>query len=323
LQQQKKENSIRIKFIFLIIITFFAFFTESLFSQEDALYRFRKECEKLFYNVNGVLGVADLQSEKIIITINKFHFISKYYKPGSIFKIITSIAALKSGRFSENTSFNCKGKEYFEDIAYSCWLKGGHGNLIFKDAITNSCNIFFYSIADKLDPEDIYNICDAFSLGKRTPFGMDGEGNAYFKKTYNRIDKYDICVGESRNLLVTPIQMLYMISVVAKRGKFLGSTLDLNSGNYLCLYDGLLNAVKFGTAKEANFIKYEIAGKTGTSSKSFGKKTNSWFVGFAPYNNPKIAIVVFLNYGRGAMDAAPMAKKVFRSYFSNFYPGSD
>jgi cell division protein FtsI/penicillin-binding protein 2 len=323
LQHRKKENKAEIKLIFLIIITFFAFFTGSAFSQDNALVKFRSECEKLFYNLDGTLGVASLQSEKIIVTINKSQLISKSYKPGSIFKIITAIAAIKSGRFSENTSFECKGKEYFNDISYSCWLKEGHGKLLFKDAIANSCNIFFYNLANGLESDDIYNICDAFSIGKRTPFGLDGEGKARFNKSYNQADKYDLCVGESRNLAVTPVQMLYMISVVAKRGKFKGSTLDLSGNDYSCLYEGLRNAVKFGTAKEANFVKYEIAGKTGTSSKNFGKKTNSWFVGFAPFENPKIAIVIFLNYGRGAIDAAPLAKKVFKSYFSDFYNSSD
>jgi penicillin-binding protein 2 len=167
--------------------------------------------------------------------------------------------------------------------------------------------------------EDIYKVAESFYLGKQTPFKIMNENPGIIKKTYIENERYYLAVGQSDDLLVTPVQMLYMISVIAKRGKFLGFNSNLESNILQCLYDGLLLSIKEGTSKEANLIKYEIAGKTGTASKKIGKKTNSWFVGFAPFNNPEIAIVIFLKYGRGSIDASPIAKKIFNSYFNIYH----
>ncbi|MCG3120402.1 MAG: hypothetical protein ALAOOOJD_03088 [bacterium] len=79
--------------------------------------------------------------------------------------------------------------------------------------------------------------------------------------------------------------------------------------------EGLRQSVAYGTSATAKLSQVTIAGKTGTSSEYFGAKTAAWFVGFAPFEKPEIAVVVFLENGRGAMDAAPLAREVFRSYF--------
>jgi penicillin-binding protein 2 len=139
-------------------------------------------------------------------------------------------------------------------------------------------------------------------------------------------------VGQARELAVTPIQMLAVISVLANGGLFYrpfypNSPQDLNAFNAILqetihfgdelriVKEGLRQSVAYGTSAAAKLSQVTIVGKTGTSSQYFETKTDAWFVGFAPFEKPEIAVVIFLENGRGAMDAAPMAGEVFRSYF--------
>jgi len=182
------------------------------------LDKFSDECEKIFSRLDGCLGVVDLSREKIIISINQDLLFTKSFKPGSIFKIITTIAALTSGKISQDFEVNCSGKAFFDDSEYRCWLPGGHKKINFTKAISQSCNIYFYTLADRLMIEDIYKVAESFYLGKRTPFKIMNENPGIIKKTYIENERYNLAVGQSDDLLVTPVQMLYMISVIAKRG---------------------------------------------------------------------------------------------------------
>jgi penicillin-binding protein 2 len=290
------------------------------FPQKSSSDVFSQKCKKIFSSIDGCLGVVDLNTEKISIIINREYLCSRSYKPGSIFKIITSIAAIISKKVNSDFEVLCTGKRVYNKINLSCWLPAGHNTIRFTDAISQSCNIFFYDIANQLTLEELYSVADYFYLGKRSQFNLNGESPGFFKKQYIDDEKYDLAVGQSNNILVTPLQMLYMISVIANRGRFLNFKLPMDSGIFDPLYQGLRLSVKEGTAKNANLLKAEISGKTGTSSKKFGKRTNSWFIGFGPFSKPEIAIVIFLNYGRGSTDAAPLAKKVFKEYCKSFHP---
>jgi penicillin-binding protein 2 len=80
--------------------------------------------------------------------------------------------------------------------------------------------------------------------------------------------------------------------------------------------EGLRQSVAYGTSAGAKLPNIIVAGKTGTASEYFGAKTDAWFAGFAPFEKPEIAVVIFLENARGAIDAAPMSGEVFRSYFN-------
>jgi penicillin-binding protein 2 len=149
-------------------------------------------------------------------------------------------------------------------------------------------------------------------------------------------EKINYAVGQARALAATPLQMLRLISAIANGGSFYRpfyptSPQDLEKfrsvrvemihfGDELRIVkEGLRQSVAYGTAAGAKLDQIVVAGKTGTSSEYFGAKTDAWFAGFAPFEKPEIAVVVFLENGRGAMDAAPLAREVLREYFENFY----
>jgi penicillin-binding protein 2 len=134
-------------------------------------------------------------------------------------------------------------------------------------------------------------------------------------------------------LAVTPLQVLRLISAIANEGtfyrpfyptsqqefeKFRPELVEkIHFGDELRIAkEGMRQSVAYGTSIGAKLSDIIVAGKTGTASEYFGAKTDAWFVGFAPFEKPEIAVVVFLENGRGAMDAAPMARHIFERYFA-------
>jgi len=268
---------------------------------------------------SGCIGIVDLKSQKIITAVNSRLLAAQSFKPGSIIKILITIAALNTGKVDPQMEINCTGKAIFDNEEFSCWLPNGHKKINFVNAISQSCNIFFYNIASKLDIDDIFAVFDLFHLGEKTDFNLPGESPGMFAKVKPVPEKFYLSLGRSENLLVTPLQMLNMISVIASKGDFNNIKLPLINSKYDILYRGLRNSVTNGTSKESNFTKLPAAGKTGTFAEKFNSKTSAWFVGYAPFYNPEIAVVVFVKNGRGATNAAPIAKKVFKCYYDIFH----
>ena len=279
---------------------------------------FQKQCETILGSRNGCIAVLDLTQGKIITIVNPVLFKTKTVKPGSLVKILVAISALNSGMVNPSAVYRCNGEALFDDIKFKCWTNEGHHETDMTKALAESCNIYFYHIASKLLLSDIYRTYRLFNFGQRSPFNLSGESPGLFQETKSDIEKYYLAAGRSENLLVTPAQMLYFISIIAKRGRLLDSKIDLKSKTYDPVYNGLRNSVLNGTSQEANYIPLTPAGKTGTFSERYTTKTSAWFVGYAPFNNPEIAIVVYLEKGRGASDAAPIAKQVFKCYFELF-----
>jgi penicillin-binding protein 2 len=279
----------------------------------------QKQCETILGGRNGCIGILDLKEEKIITIVNPGLFKTKAVKPGSLIKILLAISALNSGMVNPADLYYCNGEAVFHESKFKCWTKKGHQKTDMVKALAESCNIYFYHIASKLLLSDIYRTYRLFDFGKRSPFNLSGESPGLFKETDSDIEKYYLAAGRSENLLVTPAKMLYFISVIAKRGRLLDSKINLQSKTYDPIYNGLRNSILIGTSQEANYTLLMPAGKTGTFSEQYTLQTSAWFIGYAPFNNPEIAIVIYLEKGRGASDAAPIAKQVFKCYYELFH----
>ncbi len=270
-------------------------------------------------DIEGCLGIVDLKSQKVITAVNFPLLVSQTFKPGSVIKILTAIAAINSGKVNPDELYKCSGKAQFDELSFDCWLPKGHAHMNLTEAIAQSCNLYFYNIASKLDIEDFRSVFQKFGIGKKTLFDLPGENPGLFNKADNRLEKYYVALGRSENLLVTPLQMLYIISVIASKGYFAGAPFLLDNPKYFPLYRGLRKSALEGTARESNFLKMKPAGKTGTFADKFKSKTSAWFAGYAPNDKPEIAIVIFIREGRGATNAAPIAKKVFKCYYDIYH----
>ena len=149
------------------------------------------------------------------------------YPPASTYKIVTAIAALEEGVIDENTTFYCPGSYEYGNRVYRCWKEGGHGRLHVVDALTRSCDVFFYHAGKKLGVDRLAWYAKNCGLGSATGIGLDRESpglipTAAWKKKCTGVswqggENLSIAIGQGYNL-VTPLQMAVLYGAVANGG---------------------------------------------------------------------------------------------------------
>ncbi len=278
---------------------------------------------------------AELLTQKNHPMLNRA--ISSAYPPGSIFKIVVSDAALSSGKLTENMYFTCNGAFFLGKARFGCWKESGHGSQNVVEGLTHSCNVFFYNTGKLIGPDLISQYASKFGLGQFTYIDLPLETNGlvpsplWKRVTRNQAwqggDTLNFAIGQG-DLLVSPIQALRMVTIVANKGfaprpylvKKIG---DLNTQNSTFSKTGIFDAENefdivqkglygvvnspTGTGQLAKHETLKICGKTGTAQVA-GHDPHAWFVGYAPYENPRISFVVFLEHGvAGGIRPARMA----------------
>ncbi len=282
--------------------------------------------------------------------------ISAIYPPGSIFKILIAYIALENKLISADTQFYCSGKYYLKNWnkPFTCWIwtqyGTGHGYQNIIQALKNSCNVFFYELSNYVSSSDYLEGMELFGLGDRIGIDLPGEAKGFIPsrklKAMSRRGGVDgeilnLFIGQGQ-LTVTPIQIANIFCAIANGGNlykpYIVKHIEDIDGNIILeteptlirkiplsyetrriLLDGLFKVVneRGGTAYKSKFDKsYKIAGKTGTAQNPH-KDPHSWFVGFAPVEDPDVLILVlFENAGHGGDVAAPVAKKIFDFYYN-------
>ena len=273
--------------------------------------------------------------------------ISGIYQPGSVFKIVVAMTALNTGRIDRQTRFNCSGSFTLGTGKFACWKESGHNSQNVVDALMNSCNVFFYNTGRALGIDNIEAGAKIFGFGNTTGIDLPGEAKGvvpgrFWKRSVKKDSWYEgdtinLAIGQGY-ILVTPIQVLEMISIVANNGKavkpYIVKRIDTSDVSTAALYDlnfsknamkavrdGLYKVVNAenGTGKRARLEDVTICGKTGTAENP-GGKTHAWFVGFAPFDNAKISLVVFLEHGgKGGLEPSEIAKNIFVAAKSKGY----
>ncbi len=273
------------------------------------------------------------------------------YTPGSTFKPLTAIAALEEGLIGPESLLETKGKYTYYAPSYqpTCliWKNTGetHGTINVSEAIGVSCNYFFYEMGRQLTIEKINEYADYFGLGHTTGVELSESsgivaGPAYREKmgtTWYPGDTLQAAIGQSDNMY-TPAQLASYVStilnkgdryalhlvkevrkydtgeVVFSNGKQVLSQYPLSDQTFEAVKDGMRRVVADGTA-QAVFSDFpvEVGGKTGTAEVGGGSDT-VLFVGFAPYDNPKIAVAVVLEHGATSRYAAQVARDMFECY---------
>lgn len=265
--------------------------------------------------------------------------------PGSTFKMLTAIAALDMGVITPYTTFNCSG-----GIEYGRFFKchGVHGRLNVISAIEKSCNSFFYQVILKIGIEKWAAYCNNFGFGSKAGIDIGEENGGLIPNSKYYEDRYgpkwprsillSLVIGQGE-VSVTPLQLAKYTALIANDGLsfqphlvkgYLDETNTLQNLNFKKLdvgvkkevfdivKEGMFKVVHGeGTATMLRYSDYEIAGKTGTAQNPHGED-HAWFVAFAPYDNPKIAVAVIVeNVGFGGTHAAPIAKKVIETYLNS------
>ncbi|MGD2278841.1 MAG: penicillin-binding protein 2 [Candidatus Omnitrophota bacterium] len=266
--------------------------------------------------------------------------ISGAYPPGSVFKVVVATGALETGKAVPETTFSCSGSYTLGRKTFHCWRKSGHGQQVLDEAIKNSCNVYFYQLGGLLGVDDIARYGEKLGLGERGGIDLPGETKGLLptrkwkKKRFNekwfKGETINYSIGQGY-LLCSPLQIARMMSVFANKkflvrpyvvkrvGKvdtesFVNLEVDISPETIDVVRSGLWKVVNDprGTGQKAKSEDFEIAGKTGTAQTTRGKN-HGWFAGFAPFDSPKLTVVVFDEYGgKGGYYAAETAGKVFK-----------
>lgn len=273
--------------------------------------------------------------------------ISGLYAPGSVFKIVTASAALNSKKITPRTAFFCPGSYRLGRAKFDCWKESGHLSQNVVGGLMNSCNVFFYNTGRAAGVDLLEAYAKLFGFGKLTGIDLPDEVKGIVPgRIWKRLHRNDTWYeGETLNyaigqgyLSVTPIQVLDMTAVTANRGSLvkpylvrrIGSAditpakaknIGLKDDTVRVVRKGLFEVVnnEHGTGKRAKIEGPLVAGKTGTAQNPQGK-THAWFTGFAPYDDPRICIVVFLEHGgKGGLEPAQIAHGVLSEAMTKGY----
>lgn len=260
------------------------------------------------------------------------------YPPGSTFKLITTIAALNTANLEE--SYNCTGSTNINGYVFKDYQGKAHGNIDLRQALIKSCNTYFTTKSIEIGKDRIGNTAERFMINNNIPFDLPIKSSQFpFKENLDKTDIAAAAIGQGK-VLVTPLNMALIVSGIANEGQIVkpilvkeiisknNKILKKNTTEVLSqgtdsitankLKDMMVDVVKSGTGKNARIKNIKVAGKTGTAENSSGK-SHAWFVGFAPADEPKIAIAVILEEegSTGGKSAAPIARDIMIHAINN------
>ncbi len=279
--------------------------------------------------------------------------ISGLYPSGSTIKPMIAAAGLQEKVITSKTTINDPGEIRIGEWVFPDWKN--HGLTDVKKAIAESCDVFFYAVGggwDKINGLGVKRIDDyleKFGFGNKTGIDLTGEVEGLVpsptwkkkvkKESWYIGDTYHLSIGQG-DLLVTPLQLINAISAIANGGKLYKPHLLLketdNSGNLVKEFQnkivrenfigsdeinivraGMRQNIESGSGRKLNDLPVAAAGKTGTAQFGLEDKTHSWYVTFAPYDNPQISLVVLIEGGgEGNETAVPVAREILNYYFT-------
>jgi penicillin-binding protein 2 len=274
------------------------------------------------------------------------------YSPGSLFKVVMATAGLQEGVVGPNDRVWCGGSARFYNRRFRCWRRAGHGYVNLKDALKRSCDIYFYELGQRLGIQRIARDARLFGLGSPTGIDLAGEKAGLVPDLDWSVrargtnwypgETISVAIGQGP-LLTTPLQVATMMAIVANGGQRVIPHLlldwepetppgpsGLDSGALAKIRRGLWAVVneQDGTGRRARIEGLDVAGKTGTvqvvaqrtwtdsSTLPPEQRDHAWFASFAPAEEARLVIVVFIEHGgKGSQAAAPIARALYEKFF--------
>ncbi|MEW4489911.1 penicillin-binding transpeptidase domain-containing protein [Thalassoglobus sp. JC818] len=260
--------------------------------------------------------------------------------PGSVFTLVTAIAALEEGVIGPDEFQECQGFLHHPDhnrCQHFLQTGEGHGVLRLEEALCQSCNVFFFHLAERLGVERLTNWAGALGFGTPTNIDLPSEVAGKVLTSSLRQDEkitqknaaLQMAIGQGE-LLVSPLQIVRLMATIGNGGYLVTPQIVHKQGGVMrtssemekvprlkretlkVIQRGMEMVVQhpLGTGVEAMTPAMTIAGKTGTAQAS-GKTSHAWMAGYVPANAPRFAFVVVLEHGgSGSEDAAPIVAEL-------------
>ncbi|MDK0826925.1 stage V sporulation protein D [Clostridium perfringens] len=279
--------------------------------------------------------------------------VSDSFEPGSIFKIITSIAAIEENIAGKDEVYYCDGSLNVAGKNIKCWKSGGHGVQNFNQTLENSCNVAFMEMGAKLGAEKLNEYIKLFGFGTQSGIDLPGEttGIVLPNDKIGPVELATISFGQTDS--ASSVQMMAAMNTIANGGTWIQphimKELSHKDGNGTKIIDevfvpkiqenivdekstmrvkeALESTVSKGSSKDAGIEGIKVAGKTGTAEKvdpetgTYGAGYIASFAGFAPYDNPQVSLIVIIDNPKngehfGGIVAAPFAGELFNNIFN-------
>ena len=311
---------------------------------EPATGRIRVMASTPRFDPNRLAGATDTSALGNGAAVNRAT--QGQYPPGSTFKVVTAVAAIDSGRYTKDTTVDGESPKTVSGAPLNNFGSQDYGMIPLTFALTKSVNTVWAEVGEKLGGETMQRYMERFGFyerievdlpaGQRSSSGVLPQGRRRFAPMTSRaVDVGRVAIGQG-NLLTTPLQMAMVASAVANGGRLMkptlvertidsdGRTVDANEPEEMAevmrpetaqqVGDMMADVVREGTGTAAALAGASVAGKTGTAEIVRETRVNQpWFIGFAPRENPKVAVAVTIERavaGSGGTLAAPIARRV-------------
>lgn len=261
------------------------------------------------------------------------------YPPGSTFKVVTAVSAITNDL--GDTTFEDEGTIVIDGKTFSNYNEKSYGEENMKDALTVSSNVYFSQLAQLIGADNLISTSEKSGINKKFDFDLSLAKSTIGTKDMGKTELAATGIGQGK-LMVTPLQMAMIASGIANDGVIMkpylveevnsqkGTSLKKTSPQKLydftdkatadIVTDMMTEVVNSGTGKAAKLENISVAGKTGTAQneKSIlgSGYDHAWFIGFAPADDPKIAVAIILEYQDkgGGKAAAPIAHELFKDW---------
>ena len=261
------------------------------------------------------------------------------YPPGSTFKMLTALQYVRENPDYEDYRYSCGGSTDVMGSTIHCYNSTVHGYETLSTAFANSCNSAFANIGLDIDGDALNSLCKDFLFNQDIPLAME-HSNSSFKMTDSSSvgEKMQTTIGQGKTQ-ITPLHNAVITSAIANNGVMMKPYVvekimsadnkvietyepevyatPVTEGEAEALKGFMREVCKRGTGRSFRNTSYEVSGKTGTAQfDDVSEDSHSWFVGFAPSDDPQIVVSVVLEGGYSGYDSAQeVAKKVFDTYF--------
>ena len=283
--------------------------------------------------------VEEEQTKKSSVLLNRAT--QGIYPPGSTFKMITSLQYIKENDTSvDGYHYNCNGHFSHANTSIQCYHGANHGSEDFYKAFAKSCNCAFSSIGVGLNRNDYGNTLNDLLFNSELPIDINySKSILTVDDTVSDDEMIQISIGQGK-AQISPMHMNMITCAIANDGllmkpRFIDRILSAN-GNIVKIYENeeyaqllsaeesdvltqlMIGVVNEGTATKLKTDAYQAAGKTGSAEYNGVKEdSHAWFTGFAPADDPEIAVTIIIEgIGSGGDYAAPIAKRIFDAYFA-------
>ncbi len=276
------------------------------------------------------------------------------YSPGSTWKLLVAAEAMRTGEVAidERMEIPCRGSLQFGIRQFRCWKEEGHGPLDLAGAIRESCNVYFYQLGLRLGLDAMTRAADRWGYGRRTGIDLPHEVSGFFppsrewydrqygRRGWTRSVVLNLAIGQGENDQTLIRQALFYTALATGRApvvphlvrdsaaarRRMDWSIELSEERRRELMDAMVSVVNEpgGTAYPWRLDRWTLAGKTGTAQNPQGEP-HSWFVGFAPAEDPAIVVAAMVEHGHPDDQtslAVPLASRVVRRYLARERDGA-